>query len=352
MSATVDTLQTLISMKTVTSDKQANYEALMWCQNYLNNKNVLSKLEIINDQPLLWWGCKPEKAEIMINSHIDVVPGSDAIFTPKITGDRLFGRGSLDTKSSIASYLDLPETTIKSALDKKIIFVLVSDEEIGGPSTKAFLPYLTKLKFSVFGGPTGIGIAYEDQGIIQVKVNANGVSAHGSRPWLGKNAIERVNEGLTSFLKGNSTPRQETKATTFNFSMISGGTAINQVPSTCELLIDVRFNPKDNPNIILREIKGHFKLCEVMALKTESHIYTDPAHPLNKKLSKALKSNGVIPQFSFDHGSSDARHCTAKRIPAVIFGPTGKNLHSEKEWVDMKSVVRLGKIMEDFINSL
>ena len=345
------TLHHLISFPTITSDVKTNDQALRWCQKFLADNNIKSRLEEISGRPLLHWGSPPQKAEIMINSHLDVVPGSTAIFRPKTIGSRLFGRGAADTKAAVATLISLDPQFIKLATRKKILFSLVCDEETGGSSTKEFISHIPRLKFALFGEPTNLKIVNQAKGIMQVRITASGVAAHGSRPWQGKNAIELLTSQLSNFLKSHPTPTRETKNATFNFSLISGGSAINQVPDSCQILIDIRFHPQDRPRDILKNLKSFFPQCKIVPLKIESPIFCDPDHPLSQLLRKCLRSTRTKAEFAFEHGSSDARHCTTQKIPALVFGPIGENLHQEKEWVNIESLPKFQKVLESFILS-
>ena len=43
---------------------------------------------------------KSKKFKIILNAHLDVVPGNKNQFVPKVVGDRLYARGAYDMKSS------------------------------------------------------------------------------------------------------------------------------------------------------------------------------------------------------------------------------------------------------------
>jgi succinyl-diaminopimelate desuccinylase len=345
-------LAKLIPIPSVTADLESNTEALKFCQQHLKSNNILSSLKVISRRPLLHWGCRPSTAEILICTHIDVVPGPGRIFTPRLQDKTLFGRGAADTKAFAAVMLNLPPEIINLAKNKKVIFAITSDEEIGGPSTKQFISHLPALKFGLFGEPTNLKVVNSAKGIMQVKISATGKSAHGSRPWLGENSIVKMTLSLTSFLKHHPAPEKETRSTTFNFSVVSGGSVINQVPETCEMLVDIRLNPTDSPLRIIRLLRRHFSDCQIDILKSELPIKTSPADPFVHALFCSAGQCGVHPQFAFEHGSSDARHCTAGKIPAIVFGPIGSHLHEEAESVDLESVSKVQQIVENFIRSI
>jgi len=53
--------------------------------------------------------------------------------------------------------------------------------------------------------------------------------------------------------------------------------------------------------------------------------------------------------FLKSHGSSDARFFLEKGIPAILIRPVGGNLHSEKEWIDIKSLEVFYEVLKEFI---
>ncbi len=343
-------LKKLISDQSISSDRRANKNALLYCRAWLKKEGVNSRLINLHGKPTLIWGAPVKKARILFNTHIDVVPGSPKIFKPKMIKSRLYGRGSADTKSSVAVFLGLSRDLIGVIKDKNISFSIVCDEEIGGESTKQLLSLLPKLEFAVFGEPTDLEVVNEAKGIMQIKITARGATAHGSTPWLGNNAIERLGHLIGDFSK-NHKQNKSTKNTTFNFSLISGGSTINQVPDACAAWLDVRYNPADSTTKILKILKQEFTGCNVEVVKSESCIKTSKDNMFVKKFLTSVGQNKLPKKLKFDFGSSDARHCTKLGIPAIVFGPIGKNLHQEDEWVDVTSIAKCKKVYEDFIIS-
>ena len=345
-------LKKLIRTQTISSDVGVNRDAILFCRAWLKEQGVSSGLINLCGKPTLIWGAPIKKASVLFNTHIDVVPGSANVFKPRMVKSRLYGRGTADTKSSVVVFLELSREMADSIIDKNILFSIVCDEEVGGESTKQLISMLPELKFGVFGEPTDLEVVNEAKGIMQVKIFAKGVTAHGSKPWLGNSAIEKLSKLIISFSK-NHKQNRPAKKTTYNLSLISGGSTINQVPDRCEAWIDIRYNPADRPSHILENIRKDFVGCEVELIKSESCIKTSTDNVFVKKFLNSVEKNKLPKKLKFDFGSSDARHCTKLGIPAIVFGPKGNNLHQENEWVDLPSITKCKKVYEDFIkNSL
>ena len=77
----------------------------------------------------------------------------------------------------------------------------------------------------------------------------------------------------------------------------------------------------------------------------------------NNSYVKALqKSTGTITgtpaKIIVKHGGSDIRHYNGVHEDGVTFGPIGAGLHSDDEWVDIKSLEEYYQILKDFLLSL
>lgn len=309
--------------------------------------------QLDDPQQILWWG-HPDltTTEWLINTHVDIVPGNPAQFKLTTTGDKAWGRGVADVKGCATILVDQAQKWDQLAQQKRITFMLVTDEEVGGESTKQILPTMHNLQGAIFLEPTNLHITNQAKGMMQVKIIASGMSCHGSRPWEGTNAIEKLVSGLVQFLLQHPTPHKETRNTTFNFSQIKGGAAINQVPASAELWCDIRFNPLDSPEKIATLVRSSFPSCQVSIVKSETPINCAKDTQLLQSLALSLKANSVNPLTHFDHGTSDARHATALGIPAIVFGPKGGGFHSNHEWVSLKSLDKVTSVLDHWIKNI
>lgn len=168
----------------------------------------------------------------------------------------------------------------------------------------------------------------------------------------GDNAIEKLIRDLVQFRLTHPSPSLETRDTTYNFSQITGGKAINQVPSHSELWCDIRFNPAEDPEKVVALTKDIFKSCEITVAKCESPIHCDRSATVFQMLSKSLKACSINPITKFDHATSDARHLSLLGIPALVFGPRGGGQHSENEWVSLKSLEKVKIVLDHWIKNI
>lgn len=340
-------LKELISIKSITKDKTKCNDALMHVSTIIPSSRLHKESNM-----LIWGHTDLSTTKWLINTHIDVVPGNKKQFTLTVQGDRVSGRGTADTKGSVAVIVNKAHDWLSIAQEKGITFMLVSDEEVGGETTKNILNIMNNLKGSIFLEPTNLHVVTEAKGMMQLKITSAGIPSHGSRPWEGDNAIEKLVRGIVQFRLAHPSPTSETRNTTYNFSQINGGKAINQVPNHAELWCDIRFNPTLAPEEIFGLIKDTFKSCKVTVIKNESPIHCDQKSLLFQSISKSLKANSVNPIKKFDHGTSDARHATALGIPTLVIGPKGNGLHADNEWVSLKSLEQLSCILDHWIKNI
>jgi len=57
----------------------------------------------------------------------------------------------------------------------------------------------------------------------------------------------------------------------------------------------------------------------------------------------------IKPEFTFSHGSSDARFFFEEKIPVILIRPKGGGHHSEKEWIDLESLEKFYLILKSWV---
>lgn len=130
---------------------------------------------------------------IILNGHVDVVSAASESFSPRIEEGKLFGRGSYDMLGSVSAMMHAIVDLSKMDLQVKIMLCIVPDEERGGFDGTAYLVEQGyRGDIAICGEPTNFKIAVQAKGVLQLKMEISGIAAHGSRPWLGENAIHKA----------------------------------------------------------------------------------------------------------------------------------------------------------------
>src|SRR4051812_9464504 len=116
---------------------------------------------------------------VIFNAHLDVVPADDALFVPRVDGDRLYARGAQDMKIS-ALGLAAVFRERAATLPFPIALQLVTDEELGGRNgTKVQVDAGVMGDFVVIGEHSGLDIVADSKGVLQATLHATGLAGHG-----------------------------------------------------------------------------------------------------------------------------------------------------------------------------
>ena len=291
--------------------------------------------------------------DIILHGHVDVVPAHDEMFQPMILGNKLYGRGAVDMKGAIGAMMVALEKLKHTKPKNKIALLITGDEETGGHSGTEYILKTINLrpKLVISGEPTEFNICYATKGIIETKVHFLGKSAHGARPWEGVNAVEKASDFIQKLVSRYPNPIAASWKTTINIGMISGGDAFNKVPGDCYVALDIRYVPEESSVKLVKNLKALGGDRWEM-VNNEIPLNSDPTSKPIKSL-QALVGNltGKKPILYKEHYAADSRYFSKIGIPAVNFGPSGGGMHTDAEWVSLKSLqeycdvlVKLGDI--------
>jgi succinyl-diaminopimelate desuccinylase len=291
---------------------------------------------------------------VVLHGHIDVVPGRPEQFVPRIDGDRLFGRGAYDMKGGLASMMvaarDLAE---QDAV--RVHLVVVSDEE-SDEITQRGSDYLVEQgytgDFAITGEPTDLHIGVQAKGVLAMRIEVSGKSAHGSTPWLGDNAVLKA---IDVFRQIESMPFSRESSEFFDRPSISlgriiGGDVINKVPDLCAMDVDVRYLPGQDPEEILEGVR-EIPDVHVSKVFTRAPAIVERSNPYVQLLASAVAEGTPAERISVGRdGASDAISFIEAGVPAVEFGPEGAGHHGPEEWVSIPSLSRYRTALVEFVH--
>jgi succinyl-diaminopimelate desuccinylase len=288
---------------------------------------------------------------------MDVVAAPEQKFHPIVEGQKMYGRGVYDMKMAIACYMQLMHELQGQLTDYDIGIMLTSDEEIGGMNGVRMLlqdGYRSNIALIPDGG-FNWNIETAAKGVMQVQISAKGTSAHGSRPWMGENAIEKLLCALQDIREyfDEIRPKGSTYYATANIGIIQGGKATNMVPDSAEAKVDIRFPPSISADAIydqLLAIVGRYDRVFVEKMQMASPSVVDvnlPSFHRFRALAKELY--GIEVGTVSSHGASDARFFGEKDIPVLVIAPTGGDIHSDNEWIDLEDLVRFYGVVKMWV---
>ena len=235
-----------------TSTLEGMQAAAGFVKGWLEAREVEVTGTMHNGRPVLAATVGPRSGPtIVLHGHLDVVPGRPEQFTPRIDGDRLYGRGAYDMKGGLAAMMAaLHDLGDQSAV--RVHFVCVADEESEEVDQRAS-DYLVEQgylgDFAITGEPTNLHIGIQAKGVLALRIEVSGTAAHGSTPWVGDNAVLKA---VDVFRRIESLPFARESSDLFdrpsiNLGRILGGDAMNKVPDLCVIDVDVRYLPGQDP---------------------------------------------------------------------------------------------------------
>jgi succinyl-diaminopimelate desuccinylase len=203
-------------------------------------------------------------------------------FSAKIIDNRMYGRGTADTKGSLAAMMAATAAVSEADIDLQGDLKLVAwaGDEYKPPDAKYFdgMSYLAmndliKGDIAIFGEPYDLKITYISRGRIWFEFEVGGVASH-SASGAGINAILNAMKLIESIYQIKLGEHPVTGKDTINIGTIKGGTQPNMVPDKCHFTFDIRFGPplttddirlmveekverlkKADPNFILRSME-------------------------------------------------------------------------------------------------
>lgn len=287
--------------------------------------------------------------------------------------DRLYGRGATDMKGAVAAMVTVACAFAETGTIPPVTleFAFVSDEETGGEAGLGHLLDRDRLDANacVVGEPTCEGgrhsVAVADRGSLWLTLEADGVAAHGSRPALGVNAIDRlyravgdlrevlaeypltlapkldpiVEESVAFYAPrmGEQVARETFEHPTFNLGTISGGEAINAVPTSATAEIDVRVTASVDTGELFEAVSATLAdhdWVEVSDVSRADGTYEPAESSLVEALAGIAEAEtGTRIYRRSATGGGDAKKLRNVGVPTVEFALGTDTVHAVDEYV-------------------
>jgi succinyl-diaminopimelate desuccinylase len=354
MKTLIDIFADLVAIPTVSSDSKANAKALNYIENFLGERGMHVKRMSWEGKESLVATSQPTKhPRIMLVSHIDVVPAPPRLFKLVEQDGKFYGRGTCDMKFAIAAYLQLVEELRENLSAYDFGIMVTTDEEVGGfNGTKKLLEAGYRADACVLpDGGDNWQLEQEAKGLLWVILTAGGKPAHGSRPWEGESAIEKTLLFLQS-MQRELFAEQNNNTSTCNIGIIRGGSAVNQVASSCHVDVDVRTLNKEEHQRIVKWVEMASRKYDVgyELYLNDPPIEVDLADPFVIAYGNSIeKVTGRPLQTMKSNGGSDARFFARYNIPTLVAYPTGGGRHSDHEWLEVASFYQFRDVLSDYI---
>src|ERR671918_783946 len=231
-------------------------------------------------------GSNGGRAPLCLTGHLDVVPlgarpWAKDPFNGETDGDRLYGRGASDMKAGVAAILLAVRSCSRSLSNTPgVVVVLTAAEEGGciGSAQLAGTRLLGKAGAMIVGEPTSNYPLVGHKGSVKFHARFRGVSAHGSMPELGVNAIYKAAKALArleNFDFGVKAQAVMGKPT-LNVGTIEGGVTVNAVPDAASIGVDIRTVPGMDHEALLLRLREKLPDAELDVFSNLKPVWTAP----------------------------------------------------------------------------
>jgi acetylornithine deacetylase len=305
------------------------------------------------DNLLAWYEAPGSRRTILFDVHQDTVPTDGmtiAPFVPAVTGGRLSGRGACDVKGSLAAMLAAFARLVRERPtgSASVLLACTVDEEFThtGSSQLAVTDHGADL--AIVAEPTLLNLVHCHKGALRWKIRTLGRACHSSTPHLGVNAIYRMGrvlEVLDSYAAALSRAKPDPilGPPSLSVGRIEGGQSVNVVPDWCEIEVDRRVLPGEQPARCLEQVSDALAGLEGIELG-QPWVNLPPLAPQSSRWLEPLRdavagATGRRPEVLGVPFGTDAGPLNAAGLPCVVFGPGDiAQAHTKDEWIDLDQV--------------
>ena len=347
--STLDLLKRMIAFRPVSADLAAVNQLADFVSQYLQEAGVHTEVLDHEGRRGLYAATRPERqTDVLFNAHLDVVPGNDQQFEPRLEGDWLVGRGTHDCLGNAAMLIHL---LIRFRDRASIGAIFTTDEEIGGETTRAMVErgYRGRRLILVVDG-SGYSIVVAQKGMLVVRLRATGLGCHAAEPWKGKNAIDLLIDGYQRIrnLFPTVTPPDEWH-NTLAPTVLAAGNVHNRIPDQAEMTLNIRLTEGTDADAIQDQLAALSGLSVVREMACPP-AFTDPDHPELRALAEHMAAHlGREIAIKRSNGATDARHFVELGVPIAIIGVPGRDLHGDNEALDLTALADYEEMLAAYI---
>ena len=315
---------------------------------------------------------------LLLNGHTDVIPVNDGVgwsddpWSARIKDGRVYGRGSCDMKSGVASHILAVQYLKEAGLRTKgdVYINVVVDEEVSGHGTLDTVIRGYHADAGISGETSDLMVQPACIGRIWFEIEINGKPV----------GIQRRYEGISGIDLGNKIARavaelEATRVATVSHPLypnaldslpcmigsFSAGNYPSAFPASCLLKGSIGTVPGEDHQGVKQSLveqiaraaaqdpwmKDHPPVVRFVGYDAQAS-EIPRAHPIVQTVCRSYKEiTGQDPQISGRQGAADTRFLNQyANTPTVIFGPGSTAvMHSNDEYVSIADYITSIKVM-------
>ncbi len=282
--------------------------------------------------------------QLLVLGHYDTVYATGTLqkMPFRVSGRKVYGPGTFDMKGGIVQALFAYDALLEvnAPLNKRIVFLWTSDEEIGSDSSRKLIETEARRSEAVFVLEPAFGsrglLKTQRKGVGEAEITVHGRASHaGLAPEKGINAIHELCYQIERIKKMND-PR---RGITVNAGTIEGGTRTNVIPERASAVLDLRALRVADMRRVERQLHALRPRHPQARLEVRGGFSRSP---LERKISSALfaKAKSIAAEMNLllgeciAGGGSDGNLTAALGVPTLDgLGAVGDGAHSTNEHI-------------------
>ena len=294
---------------------------------------------------------------LVFHGHLDVVPGRTEQFSPRVEGDRLYGRGAYDMKGGLAAMMCAVRDLSEQAA-VRVRFLCVPDEEsedIDRRSTDDVVRGGFAGDFAITGEPTDLHVGVQAKGVLAFRLQVlrprgprlDAVARRqrgleGDRRVPANRVIALLTRVLGAVRPAVGEPRPDPRAA-MRSTRSRTSARWSSTSATSRTRIRVTSSSRSAPSPTSRW-SGPSRACP-RTCRARTRTWSRSSRAVGRLTSGEAMSVGR-------DGASDAVSFLKAGIPSVEFGPGGAGHHGPEEWVSISSLAHYRQALVDFAAGL
>ena len=367
----------LIGFRSISPDDGGSLEFIASLVERVGFQTKIFSTEGVNNLFARWSPKSDFKKTLAFNGHVDVVPPGDENlwdcdpFGGKIKDARIFGRGAVDMKSSVAAFLvALNEAILEGDLICSLVLLITSDEEGNAEhGTKELVKWVVKnnevINDCLVGEPTssklvGDTIKIGRRGSLSGFIVCKGKQGHIAYPEKAINPVEDLVHFLGKLKALNlDNGSKFFESSSLNISTVdTNNKALNVIPENCYANFNVRFNDQHSCSSLINKIESLVSQhneksdanLEIKYKCSGESFLTEPGQLSDLLIASIKETAGIDCKLSTGGGTSDARFIK-DYCPVVEFGLVGDSMHQINENTKVDDIVLLKEIYKSFLKN-
>jgi acetylornithine deacetylase/succinyl-diaminopimelate desuccinylase-like protein len=291
---------------------------------------------------------------LAVDVHLDTVSVeqmSGDPFSGRVADGRVYGRGAVDTKASLAIILALLEEMQHSGQRPaaNLLVAATVDEEVGALGAPAAARWMQAQGLRVdellIAEPTRCTPIHGHKGVVRLAFQIHGKSAHSSQPHMGQNAVV-AGADLVMAMQAEHERLQALSPAGLGHPMLTvtimqGGAGINVVPDSCLVALDRRVVENEAAHQVVAQLSALAQSTSLLPLtmqvQKEIDAFYQPADsPWVRQLAEWSE---MTPQVA-PYGTNAWAYASVAQ-ERVVFGPGSiDQAHGAEEWVTLDELTK------------